>query len=358
MATTSDTYTAPTVNGTNKLFTITFDYLDESDIDVYLNGTLQTSITHYTFANATTIEFVTAPPNGATVLIARSTSDTNLQATFFPGSSIKASDLNNNFNQVLYIAQETVNSAASQSTAGLQTQITAATNTANTALTTANAADATATGIAGTANTALTNANAAVVTANAASVTANNALPKSGGTMTGVITFASAQPRLVRGTAQASTSGTAINFHDIPSWVNRLTMMLNGVSINGSEELLVQFGTGTSGSPVWVTSGYDSNANTSGSGGSDYNSTGFLLETLGSSSYLRSGLIHMCRIDGNVWVYNSSIKQAYPGDLDISNDIGAGNSGNLGGVLTQVRLTTTGTPNTFDAGTVNILYEG
>jgi hypothetical protein len=179
MATTSNTYTG---NGSNKLFSITFPYLDTSDIDVYLNGTLQTIITEYTFANATTVEFVAAPANGAVVLLDRSTDDQTLQATFFPGSSIKANDLNFNFDQVLYLSQETANIAQNQSTAGLQTQITAANNTSNTALTTANAAtvtansaNTTATGIAGTANTALTNANAAVVTANSATSTANAA---------------------------------------------------------------------------------------------------------------------------------------------------------------------------------------
>ena len=179
MATTSNTYTG---NGTNKLFSITFPYLETSDINVYLNGTLQTITTQYTFANATTVEFVTAPGNGAVVLLDRSTDDQTLQATFFPGSSIKANDLNFNFDQVLYLSQETANIAANQSTAGLQTQITAANNTSNTALTTANAAtvtansaNTTATGIAGTANTALTNANAAVVTANTATSTANAA---------------------------------------------------------------------------------------------------------------------------------------------------------------------------------------
>jgi hypothetical protein len=196
MAITSNTYTG---NGTNKLFSITFPYLDTTDIDVYLNGVLQTVTTQYTFANATTVEFVTAPANGATVLLDRSTDDTALQATFFPGSSIKASDLNYNFDQVLYLAQETAVIAQNQSTAGLQAQITAATNTANTAITTANNASTTANAISGTANTALSNSSSAVTTANAASVTATNAettanaistvanaaLPTAGGTMTG-----------------------------------------------------------------------------------------------------------------------------------------------------------------------------
>jgi hypothetical protein len=108
MATTSNTYTG---NGSNKLFSITFPYLDTSDIDVYLNGTLQTIITQYTFANATTVEFVAAPANGAVILLDRSTDDSDNPATFFPGSSIKAADLNENFDQTLYVVQEINNKA-------------------------------------------------------------------------------------------------------------------------------------------------------------------------------------------------------------------------------------------------------
>jgi hypothetical protein len=103
MAITSNTYTG---NGTNKLFSITFPYIDTTDVDVYLNGFLQTVTTQYTFANATTIEFATAPGNGVTVVLQRSTQKENLNATFFPGSSIKAADLNDNFDQLLYISQE------------------------------------------------------------------------------------------------------------------------------------------------------------------------------------------------------------------------------------------------------------
>jgi hypothetical protein len=153
MATTSNTYTG---NGSNKLFSITFPYLDATDIDVYLNGTLQTVTTQYTFANATTIEFVTAPAAGTTVLLDRSTDDAALQATFFPGSSIKATDLNFNFDQVLYLSQETANIAQNQSTAGLQAQITAATNTANNAATSAGAAATSAATSAAIATSAIT----------------------------------------------------------------------------------------------------------------------------------------------------------------------------------------------------------
>jgi hypothetical protein len=171
MATTSNTYTG---NGSNKLFSITFPYLDTSDIDVYLNGTLQTITTHYTFANATTVEFVAAPANGAVVLLDRSTDDQTLQATFFPGSSIKANDLNFNFDQVLYLAQETANisNAASANVGSANTNASAAVATANSALSAANAAVATA-------NTASSNASNAVTTANTASSTASTALAAS-----------------------------------------------------------------------------------------------------------------------------------------------------------------------------------
>jgi hypothetical protein len=171
MATTQNTYTG---NGSNKLFSITFPYLETTDVDVYLNGTLQTA---YSFANATTIEFVTAPANGATVLLKRSTDDTNLQATFFPGSSIKASDLNSDFDQVLFIAQETSNTATTAvSTANTaSSNASAAVSTANTASSNASAAVSTANAANSTANTASTNASNAVGVANAATATANTA---------------------------------------------------------------------------------------------------------------------------------------------------------------------------------------
>jgi hypothetical protein len=183
MATTSNTYTG---NGSNKLFSITFPYLDTSDIDVYLNGTLQTIITQYTFANATTVEFVAAPANGAVILLDRSTDDSALQATFFPGSSIKASDLNDDFDQVLYIAQETSNrEVTATSTANAATAAAAgAVSTANTALSTANAAVSTANAATAAASNAVTTANAATVTAGNAVTTANTASTTAGNAVT------------------------------------------------------------------------------------------------------------------------------------------------------------------------------
>jgi len=102
MATTNNTYIQPS-GSTNKLFSITFPYLETTDVKVYVNNSLTTA---YTFANATTIEFTTAPASGAKILIQRDTYNEANNATFFAGSSVRAADLNDNFDQALYIRQE------------------------------------------------------------------------------------------------------------------------------------------------------------------------------------------------------------------------------------------------------------
>lgn len=105
MAITQNTYTA---NGILTQFSFTFPYLEESDVKVSLDGVDQAT-TEYSFANATTIEFNTAPTNGQDVRIYRVTDTDSAQATFFAGSSIRAQDLNDNNLQLLYATQETVN---------------------------------------------------------------------------------------------------------------------------------------------------------------------------------------------------------------------------------------------------------
>ena len=105
MATTQNTYTG---NGSLTEYSFTFPYLEESDVKVSLDGVDQLT-TAYSFANATTISFVTAPANGVAIRIYRETATDSAQATFFAGSAIRAQDLNDNNNQLLYATQETVN---------------------------------------------------------------------------------------------------------------------------------------------------------------------------------------------------------------------------------------------------------
>ncbi len=100
MATRQTTYTG---NGSTTNYSFTFEYLKQADVKVTLDSVATTA---FTFANATTLAFTTAPANGVAIRIFRDTDINTLNATFYPGSAIKAEDLNDNFNQNLYIAQE------------------------------------------------------------------------------------------------------------------------------------------------------------------------------------------------------------------------------------------------------------
>ena len=157
---------------------------------------------------------------------------------------------------------------------------------------------------------------------------------------------------LVLGTAQATTSGTAIDFTGIPSWVKKITVMLNGVSTNGTSLGLVQLGT----SSGVVTSGYlgaggfyvNGSPSTSGVA----NGTTGVIFGLGESLRVIHGHIFITNAGSNIWVIS--------GAFGYSNAAGAGSCGGsvtLSGTLDRLRLTTVNGTDIFDAGSVNIMYE-
>jgi hypothetical protein len=94
-----------TGDGSRTSFEFSFEYIDETDVKVSLNGTVQPT-TEYSFANAVTILFDTAPDSGVEVRIYRDTNVDELKSTFFAGSSIRAQDLNQNFEQNNFAVQE------------------------------------------------------------------------------------------------------------------------------------------------------------------------------------------------------------------------------------------------------------
>jgi hypothetical protein len=180
MSVTENRYTG---DGSTVLFSFTFPYIDASDVKVSLNGT---DTTAYSLANATTVEMDAAPALGQAVRVYRATDDSALAATFYPGSAIRAADLNDNLEQVLFISQEVKAQSESTEAAAIAGTAQNALDTANAAsataaaaLNTANAAETTANGIASTASTALANSSAAVATADGIAATANTALSNS-----------------------------------------------------------------------------------------------------------------------------------------------------------------------------------
>jgi hypothetical protein len=158
---------------------------------------------------------------------------------------------------------------------------------------------------------------------------------------------------IVAGTAVASTSGTSVDFTNLPSWVERITVQFSGVSTNGSSIIIVQLGTGAT--PTYTTSGY-LGASVGGLTGvsplvTNY-STGFMIGSDGAATYVRHGTLVLSNITGNTWVASSAL-----GLSDSARFTTGGGTIALAAALTAVRITTVNGTDAFDAGTVNILYE-
>ena len=149
---------------------------------------------------------------------------------------------------------------------------------------------------------------------------------------------------IVSGTAVASTSGTSIDFTSIPSWVKRITVMFNGVSTNGTSNLQIQIGAGSV-----TTSGYVS--------GTAYNSvqttatSGYLVAASIAAADVISGTMILTLIGSNNWTATGT-NNANGGVTRLCAGVGS-----LSGALDRVRITTVNGTDTFDAGSINILYE-
>lgn len=153
---------------------------------------------------------------------------------------------------------------------------------------------------------------------------------------------------ITSGTSVASTSGTSIDFTGIPSWVKRITVMFNGVSTSGVSNGLIQIGSGSV-----TTSGYlSTSANIpNGSSPSVANyTTGFGINEA-NASRSQSGIIIISLLSGNIYVCSGSLIQP------TTNAYTVGGVVTLSGTLDRIRITTVNGTDTFDAGSINILYE-
>lgn len=157
---------------------------------------------------------------------------------------------------------------------------------------------------------------------------------------------------LVSGTAQATTSGTSIDFTGIPSWAKRITLMFSGVSTNGTSNWLIQLGT-ASGIENTGYLGVGAYLGT-GATGANY-TTGFGL-LIGGATHVMHGMIMISQLSSsaNIWTCSGQLGGTGGGAGYIYSTAGAKS---LAAVLDRVRITTVNGTDTFDAGSVNILYE-
>ena len=156
---------------------------------------------------------------------------------------------------------------------------------------------------------------------------------------------------ITSGTAVASTSGTSIDFTSIPTWVKRITVMFNGVSTNGSSNYQIQIGSGSV-----TTTGYlsVSSVNAVSSVGSTAFTTGFGIQNgAAATTTVSQGAVTIYLLSSNVYVANGLVSNS-----DGVRTVNSAGSITLGGTLDRVRITTVNGTDTFDAGSINILYEG
>lgn len=155
---------------------------------------------------------------------------------------------------------------------------------------------------------------------------------------------------LTRMTAQNSTSGTSIDFTGIPSWARRITVLFNGVSTNGISLVRVQIGGGSV-----ETSGYVAGCSQVGTGAVAATSTaGFdFHHGAPSAADVKSGQFTVYNVSGNQWVASYVITNTNNGYHQIG-----GGTKTTAAALDRVRVTTVNGTDTFDSGSVNVLYEG
>lgn len=161
---------------------------------------------------------------------------------------------------------------------------------------------------------------------------------------------------LVAATPVASTSGTAVSFTGIPSWVRRVTILISAVSTNGTTRLIVQVG--DTGSGTYITTGYSCFASAiipaSAQGTQSYTDGASFYGASTAATVWRGRItFHRVGAASGGWVFDGALTRTdSTGLAHLAGSIA------VSGALDKIRLTTAspGT-DTFDAGEVNVLWE-
>ena len=176
-------------------------------------------------------------------------------------------------------------------------------------------------------------------------------LAQTSGTTGGAGNYTISTAATISGTTTITVVG--VDFLSIPSWVKRITLMLNGVSTNGTSPIQLQIGSGSIDATSYVT--VSSVIGTSSAAGGSALTTAWLLVTglsYMSASYALSGAITLVLSGSNTWIATGATSSAtYPYQFFLSG------TKTLSGALDRLRISTTGGTETFDAGSINILYE-
>jgi hypothetical protein len=125
--------------------------------------------------------------------------------------------------------------------------------------------------------------------------------------------------------------------------------MLNGVSTNGTVSYQVQIGSGSITATGYVSqsvSAVDAAVSSLAT-----STVGFIIRS-GAATNVYYGHMVITNFSGTTWVASHIVSTA--GGASVQ---GGGVSPAIGGAVDRIRLTTTTGVDTFDAGSINILYE-
>lgn len=157
---------------------------------------------------------------------------------------------------------------------------------------------------------------------------------------------------LQTGTAVASTSGTSVDFTNIPSWVKRITVMLAGVSLSTTaSNLLIRIGSGSFEATGYVGGAGLTNSSSAANAGSY--TTGIYAGGQSNAADTTNGAVVLTNVSGNLWVASGVTFR--DGTTDAANSIASAKT-ITAGVLDRVQVVLDST-GAFDAGTINIIYE-
>jgi len=163
------------------------------------------------------------------------------------------------------------------------------------------------------------------------------------------VTPAKLSQKLTLGSAITSATGSSLDFPSIPSWVERITITLDGISFAATGVAVLRLGV----SNTLVTTGYAASrtgfttapaivVTSITDGVASFNAT--------SAAALITGQIVLTNLTGNQWVATGQVFRTT--DNVYMTTVG---SITLAGALTN--LSVVATTSTFDAGSINILYE-
>lgn len=168
-------------------------------------------------------------------------------------------------------------------------------------------------------------------------------------TITGAVMNTMASSVLTSKTAQAA-SGATVSFTGIPSWAKRITVLLSGVVTVSTGLPAIRAGAGS-----YEATGYSSTNNAIGATSVTSSlsaTTSWDLQNSGGSAQVYSGQLVITRLEGYLYTIAGQIMYGTNGSAALTTGYKT-----FSGDISQLQLRMSTGADTFNGGTINIMYE-